>query len=238
MESILEVLQGSYAYLLIIQILIVTALFFALIALIVRRMMKFSDPSLEELPKFDTENTVNLNVVSIDQFSAQLQNNSDNLPPSDESSVKSADTAPAAQKLSEPPKHQDSGEPQNDLIEKVKYLEGKLLEYEILQEELSTLSALKAENEELKQRLIYNKASVTVENQTNHTDTVTHVAFSKPETSNNNIDSEVVNDLGAPQADNSKNFESASLESLLQQIDELIKPEEDQSSIKSANSHS
>ncbi len=40
------------------------------------------------------------------------------------------------------------------LEEKVKYLEQKLLEYEILQEEISTLSVLKNDNEKLKSQIL------------------------------------------------------------------------------------
>lgn len=42
---------------------------------------------------------------------------------------------------------------QNALVDKIKYLESKLLEYEILQEEIGQLSNLKNENESLRTKL-------------------------------------------------------------------------------------
>ena len=47
-----------------------------------------------------------------------------------------------------------SGNDAQALKEKVKFLESKLLEYEILQEEIGALSGLKIENEKLKKELM------------------------------------------------------------------------------------
>lgn len=136
MEIFLNVLQGTYAYLLIFQILVVTVLLLALLWLVVRRTKESAlyGGHATALPftslGHDGQPTTNTIVAySGASLTGGLLADAE-VPPA-------APATPAAQ-----------------LQEKVKYLESKLLEYEILQEEISTLSALKVENEELRKKLI------------------------------------------------------------------------------------
>lgn len=135
-------MHSSYVYLLIFQIIIVVALVFSLLALIVRRMRgeQMAGASAGgEASAFDAE----LDALSkaqaekIRELEAQVN--------------EMGDSSDVVNKLKE----------QNDQYsEKVKYLEQKLLEYEILQEEIGTLSQLKVENEKLKKRVLTMSAGV------------------------------------------------------------------------------
>lgn len=136
MQPVLELMQGPYAYLLILQILIVTALFLSLIGLVIRRLRGVEaiegplvdiaappNPELEALSKEQSEKIRQLE-LQIDEIGG---------------------SGDIVAKLKE----------QGDqYADKIKYLEQKLLEYEILQEEIGTLSQLKVENEKLKKEVL------------------------------------------------------------------------------------
>lgn len=138
MEILLNVLQGSYAYLLVFQILVITGLVLALIWLIAKKTQEahaLASPStnVSAVPatviKADPAQEVRIGELEAKLTALEEEN-------------KGLKTA--------------SGDARS-LKEKVKYLESKLLEYEILQEEIGTLSALKLENEHLKQELMQAK---------------------------------------------------------------------------------
>jgi hypothetical protein len=164
MSLILKVMQGAYAYLLIFQILVVTLLFLTLLWMLVRRIRLAAEAG--ELPTTSAPNattgadTANLTgevskllaesqqtVTALRAQISQLENQLLNSGSSTEAAAGAADP-----KLAE--NHQL-------LQEKVKYLEGKLLEYEILQEEIGTLSSLKIENEQLKAKVTKLEAGST-----------------------------------------------------------------------------
>ncbi len=137
MNSFFGVLQGSYAYLLIFQIVIVTTLLLFLLWLIARRLRETGVPETgggggttvvqdQTIVKLSREQAQK--IEALERQVAELDQGSANLVQATEKSKASED--------------------------KVKYLEQKLLEYEILQEEISTLSVLKIENEKLKAQVI------------------------------------------------------------------------------------
>lgn len=135
METIASLLHSSYAYLLVAQILLVAALSLVLLALVVKRIKVHvvgteavtSNAGLGEFKtKAETLETEKLELIKkISDLEAQMQD-----------SGGGGDKAARA------------------LTEKVKFLEAKLLEYEILQEEIGSLSTLKVENEKLKETVM------------------------------------------------------------------------------------
>lgn len=128
MHAIAETLQGAYAFILIFQIVVVTVLFLTLLGLVVRRLRTVQ--AQEEIAEgivstIDPATLADLEALREKINALQAENE-------------------ASRAL---------GDENKTLIEKVRYLESKLLEYEILQEEIGTLSALKIENEKLKSEL-------------------------------------------------------------------------------------
>jgi len=125
MDSLVEILRGSYSWILIFQILLVTALFLGILYLWVQRIVAANTENEEET---GTEAEVSTEAL------AELEGLREKV-----------------EKLQDQPNplaNENKG-----LKEKVRYLESKLLEYEILQEEIGTLSALKLENEQLKKQV-------------------------------------------------------------------------------------
>lgn len=123
-----NVLQGAYAYVVVGLILVVSVLSLVLIGLIIERT--------KEMASLVTESAVPV-PVRVEEPKALEE-------------LKTKLTALEAQNES---LKKSEGE-KTSLQEKVKYLESKLLEYEILQEEIGTLSTLKLENERLKSGLM------------------------------------------------------------------------------------
>ena len=125
MDSFVEILRGSYSWILIFQILLVTALFLGVLYLWVQRIFAANAEEAETSTG-----------ISADAL-AELEG--------------------LREKVGELQALQDQPNPLEKetkaLKEKVRYLESKLLEYEILQEEIGTLSALKLENEQLKKQV-------------------------------------------------------------------------------------
>ncbi len=138
MDAIARVLHGSYAYLLIFQILLVASLALVALSLIVRRL-KFSLAGAGEIPT--------ASLAEVAEVRSQMEGfriERDALIEKISGLESSKDEAATAGPLAE----QNRG-----LNEKVKFLESKLLEYEILQEEIGALSVIKVENEKLKKRV-------------------------------------------------------------------------------------
>lgn len=151
MEVIYGAIHGAYAYLLIFQILVVTALFLTLLWLIVKRTRDGALYAGAEA--FDsTQMTATLGAPAA---AAAYAANAAQAAAGEATSANAAEQ-PAASAASavDHEKLRKSEEDNNALAEKVKFLESKLLEYEILQEEIGALGALKTENERLKQRLV------------------------------------------------------------------------------------
>lgn len=129
MEIFIKILQGPYAYLLIFQILVVSGLLLGLLWLLVQR-------TREAHEEVAGQTSVVANAVAA--------------PPPAELAVLQARIVELE---AENTLLKNAQTDTQDLKDKVKYLESKLLEYEILQEEIGTLTALKLENEHLKQEL-------------------------------------------------------------------------------------
>lgn len=128
MHAIAESLQGAYAFILIFQIVVVTLLFLTLLALVIRRLRRSQvdeESAVGEGSYLDANAVAELGALK--EKIASLQ--------SDPEGVKAI--------------HDEN----KTLSEKIRFLESKLLEYEILQEEIGTLSALKIENEKLRSEL-------------------------------------------------------------------------------------
>lgn len=134
-----ETLHGSYAYLLIFQILLVTALFLSFLWLVAQRIRR----SAGSLIALSTENAA----LTPPKTAGEM---------SELNELKGRLSALQA----ENDKHRAASDENKSLREKIRYLESKLLEYEILQEEIGTLSALKLENEKLKEEIVHLKPSV------------------------------------------------------------------------------
>lgn len=152
MELILRVVQGAYAYLLICLILIVTALFLSLLWLIVKRTKEAGGMALATGVDGQASVTAPVDAILPQIDSAEheaMQKENQKLKEKLavlEDDIKNASGATDRAK---------------ELNEKVQYLESKLLEYEILQEEIGNLSSLKMENEQLKQKLVEAGLSVS-----------------------------------------------------------------------------
>lgn len=156
MELVLRVIQGAYAYLLIFLILVVSGLFLALLWLVVRRTKEAGQAAADLL--------ANSQLAPAGTITAPVQAvlggitkeewdglNEENNKLKGKIEVLENDLRATA----------GSSDRAKELNDKVQYLESKLLEYEILQEEIGTLSALKVENEQLKQRLVASGISLS-----------------------------------------------------------------------------
>lgn len=133
MNSFIRSLPGSYAYLLVFQIVIVTVLLLFLLWLIARRLREVPAPEPAGVAVPD-ESMIRLSREQATKIEA-LENQVAELDKGGATLVQAAEKNKA-------------------LEDKVRYLEQKLLEYEILQEEISSLSLLKVENEKLKAQVL------------------------------------------------------------------------------------
>lgn len=140
MEIFSHILQGSYAYVLIAQVLVVAGLLLALLWLIVQRTK--SGVGVDEAVAAAGVSKVIETVVQTGgpEFEALKRR-----------------CVQLEEELAHTQKMRAEYE---SLQQKVKFLESKLLEYEILQEEIGTLSALKVENEKLKKELVTLQAEI------------------------------------------------------------------------------
>lgn len=214
-ELFLRVVQGAYAYLLICLILIVTGLFLSLLWLIVKRTKEAGTFALAGATLDGPVVTAPVDAILPQIDTAELESlHKENQKLKDKVQV-----------LEEEIKNSGSaGDRAKELNDKVQYLESKLLEYEILQEEIGNLSTLKIENEQLKQKLVESGLSLSdtgsgvaealaapapaPENPANFSETA-----SKPMVVN--TPAEITE---APQ---SKSGEAADLDALLAEIDKL-----------------
>ncbi len=132
----MPILEGSYIYLLIFQIIVIAVLLVALIWLVIRRLrgLNFDSVAASTTTVVQDEALIKLSnqqkekISSLEQELLKLENAT--------SSIKALQDENAS------------------LKEKIKILEQKLLEYEILQEEIGTLSYLKLENEKLRKQIL------------------------------------------------------------------------------------
>lgn len=141
-----SMLQGSYVYLLIFQVVLVTGLMLAALWLIVRRMRT------QELAGFATPGGPGPQLVSQREAAAFPDPELEKLAEKQTEKIQALEKELALleQSTSELKEGSDKTE---KLREKIRYLEQKLLEYEILQEEISSLSHLKSENARLRTQL-------------------------------------------------------------------------------------
>lgn len=143
MDFFLSILQGPYAYLLIFQIVIVASLVLSLIWLIARRTRE----------AYVSGGTMAVAPLVAPSVSSVL---------SEDTLARIAELEGKLAALNEENfQLKGAAGDGKTLREKVKYLESKLLEYEILQEEIGTLGALKRENETLKSQLMHPGAAPT-----------------------------------------------------------------------------
>ncbi len=130
MEYFKDVIQGPYPFILVFQVLIISGLLLSLVWLLILRVRATA-------------------VVTPQPSAAAPETDS---------------AAHIAHPTVEPPAsgavNVGGGEETKALQEKVKYLESRLLEYEVVQEEISTLGQLRAENEKLKQDILKFQASL------------------------------------------------------------------------------
>lgn len=126
MTTFFDLLQSNFAYLLIAQIILVTLLFLGMLAVSIRRL-KNGGNLASDGAEVGGGGADMAEFLALQEKLAQF-----------EIEISRGKLLADENKL---------------LREKVRYLESKLLEYEILQEEIGTLSALKLENENLKQEL-------------------------------------------------------------------------------------
>ncbi len=114
-----------------------------------------------------------------------------------------------------------------EATDKIKYLEGKLLEYQILQEELTTLQNIKGENETLKQELSSLKSGASAPTPTPEPAPVAEAMPTPPETPPQGPTAEIIPFPGPTAAESTvaaappPPAETNNLDSLLQQIDEI-----------------
>lgn len=140
MDTLTNAMQGGVAYLLILQILVVTGLILFLIALVAKRLFD-ANQRLETSTGHVVPNVVTFEAKdTTPQMPSQEILSQTYIPPSEESE----ELREALQV-----KHREV----ETLRGKMEHLESKLLEYEILQEEIGSITALKAENQKLKQEL-------------------------------------------------------------------------------------
>lgn len=182
MSSPLGSIDLSLALLLILQILAVAGLLVTLLWLVIYRTREpaFLDQMKTDLVSFQNLSDANVISPTIWQPPADASpelSSSTGSPASPEQGTTPAPTAAAPERIDEgggaaAPKEAPTGTAEmqgesaanNEMVmlaqgqvaelqEKVQYLEGKLLEYEIVQDEISSLSQLKVDNENLMQEI-------------------------------------------------------------------------------------
>lgn len=160
MESLVATFQGPYAYLVIFQVLVVAMLMLALLWLVMRRTLERDTsarpyvvappvpaPVVDLPPSVPIVEAAPPPPVAVAPEPPPVVD----LPPPVEAPVV-AEAPPVSADGAD--LGDDSSASTRSLKDKIKYLESKLLEYEILQEEIGTLSGLKMENEHLKAKVL------------------------------------------------------------------------------------
>lgn len=171
MDTVSKALEGGYAPVLAIQILIVTGLVATLLWLAFRRIKNAHSPLVTAQPivtpphaEASTPTVAEIaHVQKTETISAPIANESHPPEVSHAPSQPHIEEVHAAPVPTPPPAVTAANIPENpapaasasthELEEKIKYLESRLLEYEIVREEISGLSSLKSENERLKNEL-------------------------------------------------------------------------------------
>lgn len=124
-----KIFVGFFSYLLIFQIMVVSGLMLALLRIMYLRMKKVAENEAEIVST----------LAPVEGLSPAVEK---------ELRDKIAKLEADNNQLS------TSNKDNSSLVDKIKYLESKLLEYEILQEEITTLTNLKNENESLKAQIL------------------------------------------------------------------------------------
>lgn len=132
MDIYSKIFSGFFAYLLIAQIFVVSGLMLYLLGMLAKRISRM-------VPEDGQKGAQVIPMPAIDVgVEKDLR---------DKIAKLEADAASAASAGA------GGGKDQAALVDKIKYLESKLLEYEILQEEIGQLSNLKNENESLRAKV-------------------------------------------------------------------------------------
>lgn len=157
MESLVAAFQGPYAYLVIFQVLVVAMLLVALLWLVMRRALE-GDAQRKQFATAGTPPPSPLDAVAAPEAVAPVEAAPPPPPPPEAVVPAPEPPAPPPAPVASPIVPADGDEDPNkastrSLKDKIKYLESKLLEYEILQEEIGTLTGLKMENEHLKAKV-------------------------------------------------------------------------------------
>lgn len=152
-NALTPMIQSSFAYLLVFQILMVTGLTLTGIWLWIQRIKRTSILASKIVAGevvMATEGSQSLEVVKEEIVT--------------DFSMERGKLETKIQELESSNLDLKNGLQSSDsLREKVRFLESKLLEYEILQEEISTLRSLKQENEQLKAQISTHSRPVTPE---------------------------------------------------------------------------
>lgn len=210
MELFLRVVQGAYAYLLICLILIVTGLFLSLLWLIVKRTKEAGNFAMATAGLAGETVTAPVDSILPQIDSAELDSlQKENQKLKDKISVLEDDIKNSS----------GAGDRAKELNEKVQYLESKLLEYEILQEEIGNLSSLKIENEQLKQKLVESGVSLS-DTGSGAQEPATPEAVAPEAASAPMVVNTPAENLGAA-APQGKSAEATDLDALLAEIDKL-----------------
>ncbi len=141
MEFLLQTLHGPYTYLIVFQVLVISVLMLLLLWFMVKRTLRreaLAGAGNDLLSFSPPVSPVHAEPVP----QKVLKEEKEPMPAAEQTAP--AETIPVA----------SQNTPDNQaLLEKVQYLETKLLEYEILQDEIGTLKKLKKENEELRSKV-------------------------------------------------------------------------------------
>lgn len=160
MSYILDSIVGPYPFLLIAQILIVSALLLSLIWIFIQRA--------QEVVVDKADHGESASMVAVAAPVPTPAAVATPAAPKVESPVEVAPTAPPSEVPAAPVSQANEVEAQKlaaeaeGLKDKVRYLESRLMEYEIVQEEISNLGSLRSENEKLKEELLRLNASAGV----------------------------------------------------------------------------
>jgi hypothetical protein len=149
---ILDSIAGPYPYLLVAQILIVSSLLLSLIWIFIQRaqqgeLERAEQGALLEVAKVPTPAPFESPAPVVEKTAVPAAT------PERSASPDLATPAVALNKENEAEIQKLSAESEG-LKDKVRYLESRLMEYEIVQEEISNLGALRSENEKLKEELM------------------------------------------------------------------------------------
>ena len=172
MELFQDVIRGPYAFLLILQILVVATLLLMMIWLVIQRVKDGAKEIAVTSEKTATQSKTSGATAAPGEPLQEAAVVSEALggpllPPNPmpAPTVSTEPVAPAQPSAEVREAHEKElkqlTEEGSVLKDKVRYLESRLMEYEIVQEEISSLSELRVENEKLKEELMKAKSQVS-----------------------------------------------------------------------------